>query len=269
MQKKSILAQGQNVAYRTYGKQSANPIVLLHGFCEDSLLWNPILPMLKGKRVVAIDLPGFGGSDSVPNTRMGSYSSAVKHVLDAEAITGCTLLGHSMGGYTALDFLEKYPNRIQGLGLIHAHPFEDSPEKKNIRRRSIKLIELGKKDMYLNMLFPDFFEQNFIQKHPNILRLLKRRALKFPKEGIIGALEAMMHRTAHTRTLEQCTCPVYYFLGGKDSLLPPIETNTMLQMPAVLDFHFLSEVGHMGMFEAPEVLAQSILEFHTFVLQRN
>ena len=54
----------------------------------------------------------------------------VKDTLDALGIARCTLVGHSMGGYVALAFCEKYPERLDGVVLLSSTPDADTDEKK-------------------------------------------------------------------------------------------------------------------------------------------
>ena len=62
-------------------------------------------------------------------------ADAVQAILEHEGITRCIVLGHSMGGYAALVFAEKYPDLLAAMGLIHSHPYEDSFERKEIRSK--------------------------------------------------------------------------------------------------------------------------------------
>ena len=77
---------------------------------------------------------------------MEYLADVVKNTLDALGIARCTLVGHSMGGYVALAFCEKYPERLDGVVLLSSTPDADTDEKKENRLREIKLVEAGKKD---------------------------------------------------------------------------------------------------------------------------
>ena len=97
--------------------------VLLHGYLESMLVWDDFVPYLyKQVRVITLDLPGHGISVvKGPVHTMEYLADVVKDTLDALGIARCTLVGHSMGGYVALAFCEKYPERLDGvvLSLIH------------------------------------------------------------------------------------------------------------------------------------------------------
>lgn len=106
--------------------------VLLHGYLESMLVWDDFVPYLyKQVRVITLDLPGHGISVvKGPVHTMEYLADVVKDTLDALGIARCTLVGHSMGGYVALAFCEKYPERLDGVVLLSSTPDADTDEKK-------------------------------------------------------------------------------------------------------------------------------------------
>ncbi len=151
----------RTIAYSTQGKGPA--IVLLHGFCEDSTIWSDFQSALAdaGFQVVCIDLPGFGGSEPIPHASIEQYAEAVEAVVGTLELSRFVLTGHSMGGYTALAFAEKHPERLAGLGLFHSHPYADSESKKEARRKNIQFIENHGHIMFVKQLMPMLFAPAF------------------------------------------------------------------------------------------------------------
>lgn len=220
--------------------------------------------MLENVPTICPDLPGFGTAPAPETSGMDVYTDAVLALLDSQSIEKCVLVGHSMGGYAALDFAEKYPERLAGLGLVHSHPYPDTPERRENRRRGIELISAGKKDQYVAQLFPALFPPAFAEANPDVLQALIRRAQTFPAEGIIAALESMMHRKNHEKTLENAPCPVLFIVGTDDGLLERPLAEAMTALPPVADIHILQGVGHMGMFEATEKMGAALRGFYEF-----
>lgn len=266
--KHTLIANGRRIASQINGRAKHPPLVLLHGFCEDSSVWNPLLPLLKGLRVIRVDLPGFGGSDLPAAAGMGSYADAVCTVLNELNISRCVMVGHSMGGYTALAFAEKYAERLAGFGLFHSHPLADTAVQIENRRRGIELLRSGKKATYVAQLFPTLFPPEFVAAHPNILDLLIRRGRRQPTEGIIAALQGMLGRPDRTAVLHEATVPVLFLLGGKDPLVPAGHREKMMPLPRVADIHLLPEIAHMGMFEAPDKTAEILRDFYSFCIKK-
>lgn len=257
-----LMANGRQIVTQINGRSRTLPLVLLHGFCEDHSVWDTFLPLLKGLRILRVNLPGFGGSDVPASAGMDTYADAVCAVLNDLGISRCVMVGHSMGGYTTLAFAEKYPERLAGFGLFHSHSLPDGPAQVENRRRGIALLEEGKKAAYVAQLFPTLFTPEFVRSHPERLAQLIARGRRQPTEGIIAALQGMMERPDRTAVLAAAKAPVLFLLGEFDSFVPAAHREVMLHQPAVAHIHLLPGVAHMAMFEAPEQAATIVKEFH-------
>ncbi|MBK9335165.1 MAG: alpha/beta hydrolase [Lewinellaceae bacterium] len=244
------------------------PLVLLHGFCEDASLWEPVLPLLSDGPVLRIDLPGFGGSDLPPAPGMEVYADAVCAILHELGITRCVLAGHSMGGYVALAFARAYPERLAGYTLVHSHPYPDTPERIENRRRGIEMLQAGKKDLYVAQLFPGLFAPAFAQTRPEVVDALVQTGQTQPTEGIIAALQGMIDRQNHLDTLRDSTCPVQFILGELDAIVPLEDALAAATIPSTVDIRVLSGVGHMGIWEAPQHTASALRDFWKFCAQQ-
>ena len=107
-----------------------NPtLVLLHAFPLDRDMWRPQLAGLSGATsIVAFDLPGFGAA---PVDESFSVDSAADRV--AAATTGPIVLGGlSMGGYVALAFARRHPERLAGLVLADTRATPTMPRARSI-----------------------------------------------------------------------------------------------------------------------------------------
>jgi pimeloyl-ACP methyl ester carboxylesterase len=266
--KHATLANSRRVAYFENEMAEGLPLVLLHGFCEDSSVWDEFIPRLGGLRIVRVDLPGFGGSDLPPASGMEFYADAVLAVLEKISIEKCVLVGHSMGGYAALEFAEKHPERLAGLGLFHSHPFKDSPERKEARQRGIEMLHSGKRDLYVAQLFPNLFAENFAKTNSQLVNALIDSGKRQSAEGITAALESMMARKNHEETLRRLTCPALFLLGAEDAIVPPDQGLQAAILPNIADLQMLEGVGHMGMFEAAEKCAEIVRRFWEFCANR-
>jgi pimeloyl-ACP methyl ester carboxylesterase len=262
--KHRLAFQQTQLSWYQDGPSAPVPLVLLHGFCEDASIWEDLLQRIPEIPVLRIDLPGFGDSGSVHTPDVSQYANGVLAVLDEAQVQQCVLVGHSLGGYVALAFAQQYPERLKGLGLYHSHPFADTPERVAARRRGIELLQSGKKDLYVSQLFPGLFTPDFVEKHPDIVQKLIKNGQKQSSEGIIAALEVMIHRPDHTETLRNITCPLLLLLGATDPLISLQDTLKAALPAAALSVSILPGVAHMGMFEAPEACSQIVAQFWQF-----
>ncbi len=237
------------------------PLVLLHGFCEDSAVWKGILPGLSDLPVIAADLPGFGASDLPSAADISYYAEAVVQALDTLGVTRFYLMGHSLGGYVALEILAGHGDRLAGMGLVHSHPLADGPERLDARQRGMELIRSGRKDLYVSQLFPGLFAPAYARAHPEVVQALTENGCRQSAEGITAALQAMMGRKDHRDTLRNAACPVLFIAGTEDMLIPAEVTWSSALLPATARVEILPGVGHMGMFEAPERVTDAIRVF--------
>ena len=137
--KKQLLYQNNRIVYAVEG--AGKPVMLVHGFGEDSSVWVNQIPFLKDHfQLIIPDLPGSGESAMVDDMSMEGMAEVLKAVADKETNELFTLIGHSMGGYITLAFAEKYSNRLNGFGLFHSTAFADSEEKKATRQKGIEFI---------------------------------------------------------------------------------------------------------------------------------
>lgn len=237
-------------------------LVLLHGFCEDSSVWSELLPHLSGVPTLCLDLPGFGAAPLPAEPSMEIYARSVRDALDAAGLEKCVLVGHSMGGYVALEFAARWPECLAGLGLFHSHPYADPPERREVRLRGLEMLRSGKKDLYVAQLFPGLFAPAFAEARPDVVNTLIVNGKKQPAEGIAAALESMMQRRDHQDTLRHLPCPALFLLGAEDALVPLDAGLHAATLPDQTDVRVLSGVGHMAMFEATEVAARAVSEFY-------
>lgn len=266
---KVINLENMNMAYYSKGRGPA--IVLVHGFCEDSTIWNDFkTDLLEEKyRVVCIDLPGFGGSDTIENTSISKMAELIGAVVDQLSLDQFILIGHSMGGYVSLAYAEKHPDRLLGLGMFHSQSAADSEEKKVGRQKGIDFIKAHGHILYVKQLIPKLFADRFAKSQSFLVDKLIYKASKYQAKGIINALEAMMNRPDRSEVLEKFKKPVLFIIGKEDGAIP--ETNSLAQthLPAQASIHLLDKVGHMGMFEAKKQTQKIVRQFVNFCLEQN
>lgn len=101
-------------------KGKGKPVILIHGWNCSIPFWDQnINEFSKNYCIYALDLPGFG--DSPPTLKhysINEYTELLKDFMGKLNIKKTVLVGHSMGGAIALDFIEKYPNKVEKLVLI-------------------------------------------------------------------------------------------------------------------------------------------------------
>lgn len=109
---------GDRVAYRDEGDGEA--VLLIHGMARSSETWRAVLPRLAKKyRVVAPDLLGHGESAKPRGDySLGAFAVWLRDLLDELGIVSATVVGHSLGGGVAMQFVYQHPDYCRRLVLI-------------------------------------------------------------------------------------------------------------------------------------------------------
>lgn len=116
------------LSFREFG--NGIPLVILHGLYGSSDNWISIARELSGRfRVILPDQRNHGLS---PHHKLHSYDSMsddLNKLIDKLGIKHFFLVGHSMGGKTAMWYASKWPEKLAGLMIIDISPFKQSIEK--------------------------------------------------------------------------------------------------------------------------------------------
>jgi len=240
----------QNTTIRFEDKGEGKTVVLLHGYLESLDIWDSFADELsENYRVITIDLLGHGKSGVVSETHsMELMADAVFEVVKYLEIEKCTLIGHSMGGYVAMAFLEKYETYLEGLSLFHSTPLSDSEPTKILREKTISEIRNGKKIEICKNHVPKTFAKNNTEKYIQEIGFGKIIALNTPDEGIIAALNGMKQRKNRVELLKNTKIPFLYILGKKDNFIPS-NILSHFELPCSATIGVLDNSGHQGYIE--------------------
>lgn len=249
-----------SIAYSDEG--SGKAVVLLHGFLENSSMWQHLVPTWKEKnRIICIDLLGHGQTSCIGYLHtMEDMADAVYFVLHYLKIKKATIIGHSMGGYVALAFAELYPESISGLLLLNSTAVADSLEKVANRDRAILAVKKNYKTA-VSMAIANLFSPLNRERLSSEIEYAKREALKTPLQGIIAAQEGMKIRKDRQILLHTTAFPKMLILGEKDTILDYESTKEQVVNTSVKLVTFND--GHMSHFENKEELEQVVVDFLT------
>jgi 3-oxoadipate enol-lactonase len=242
------------VGYDSLG--SGETLVLVHAFPFDRRMWrDQALSLSTERRIVTIDLPGFGEShplEEVPT--VDTFADQIVALLDHLGIEKAAVGGLSMGGYVALAFAANHAHRLQGLVLCDTRAAADSAETKAARGLAINLVkEQG---------VPEYLERQLAKllspKATHEVRTEVRRLGNQSVEGVIAGLQVLRDRPDRTKLLTQITCPTLLIVGEEDAISFPEE---MAAMAAAIPGSRLIRIpgaGHLANLENPEAFAEAL-----------
>lgn len=261
MTSKQLVFQNTTQHYRVTGEGKL--VVLLHGFGEDSSIWDDIAVALTGNyRLLIPDLPGTGASAAIAGANIGleTYAEIIKQILTTENCTQCTMIGHSMGGYITLAFAEKYPEMLHAIGLFHSSAYADDETKIETRKKAIAFIKDNGVNAFLKTSTAGLFKD--AEKSKTEIEQLIEKGNAFTPDTLIQYYEAMIQRPDRTEILKTFSGPVMFMLGSHDKAVPFEQGLEQSHLPALSHVFILRESGHMGMIEEAE---KSLLNLEHFL----
>lgn len=124
-------AAGAQIHLRELGDPGAPPVVWLHQTASSSAMWQRVLPLLPDVRHLALDSPGFGGSDPLPGTPgIAAYAERLLEAVVALTDQPALLVGHHTGAVIAGEMAALRPDLFRGLVLIGCVVIADDAEQR-------------------------------------------------------------------------------------------------------------------------------------------
>jgi len=254
--KHRVGGQGFDLGFEESG--SGSPVVLLHPFPFDRRIWAPTVATLASSyRVISVDARGFGETPLVGPYAIADLAEDLAALLDALDLSEATVVGLSMGGYTALAFAHLHRARVTGLVLADTRAAADTPAVSQSRQDAIALIRSAGAAAYLDKSIPRLLSPN---AQPALLD--SARALAETRtSSLTAALEALRDRPDRSGELGAIACPTLVMCGADDQVIPVEEMRLMSQSIPGARFVKLDGAGHLANLEAPPAFNQTLVEF--------
>lgn len=253
------MADAMQLAYEERG---SGPVLLfVHGFPLDRTMWiGQLAGLAKLRRCVAVDLRGHGLSeDPTP----GAYSmdvfaddlAATMDELGADKVDVC---GLSMGGYVALAFWRRHPDRVRSLILCCTKAEADSPEGKAGRDALAAMARAKGTQALFDALLEKMFKKSPAE---DVVESCRRMIVGTPAEVAVADLEAMRDRPDSVETLGTITVPAMWIAAEEDVIMPldaaratagKIPNGRFVEIPAA---------GHMAPMENPDAVNAALRDF--------
>ncbi len=258
---KTINFRTTRLRYKTSG--NGKDLILLHGYLESIEIWDNIFDDLsKLYRVTAIDLLGHGESGIVDEkSSMELMAEAVKSVLDAEGITHCIVLGHSMGGYVMFALAEMYKELMDGLIIYHSICTADPEERKAIRIKTINDLKDGMREEIVRAFIPKTFAAENVILFTEAISMSTKNSLRMSEESIIATLRGIMERANRCSVIQNSSIPILSVIGVKDLFISFEVSNSQAELSNNVQKLILENTGHMGHIEEKINFLNGIVSF--------
>lgn len=265
-----ITIDGMEVHYRDEGfKIDTLPLVLIHGTGSSLHTFDAWATAMKNeKRVVRMDLPGFGLTGPFPDRHysMINYVNFIEHFLSSKGIKKCILAGNSLGGQIAWQFTIKNPNIVDKLILIDAAGYPLESKSVPIAFKMARTPILNK---VLTYITPRFMVKASIENvyadkkkvtDPLVDRYFKMTLRQGNRQALVDRMTMGTDTTAH-HLIKNIQQPTLVLWGEQDLLIPTKSAYRFHNDLPNDTLVILKNMGHVPMEESPQESLAVLLQF--------
>lgn len=248
--------------FQSYGQ--GPPLIILHGLLGASGNWHTLNSRVFAQHfeVFALDQRNHGRSPHSPVFDYPTLAADVRDFMDQQGIIQAHLLGHSMGGKTAMQFALTCPDRLQKLIVVDIAPRAYAPRHTVIfdALRSLDLTRLGSRkeiDDALATTIPEAAVRQFLMKN------LERDGQgayrwKMNLDALYQNYDQISRGLAHEGSYEG---PTLFVRGGRSDYIQDTDRDTILHHFPKAEHITIPEAGHWVHAEAPGPFADAVLSF--------
>lgn len=231
-------------------------------------MWDDSVKHLKEDYTcICVDLPGFGQSPVQVDISMSQIAEQLHKSLASMDMQSYVLLGHSMGGYVALEFASMFPDKLDGLGLLHSTANPDSIENTEGREKTIAFLDQADLETYGKLFAPNLFAPQH-RENARWVKDAQDMVGQSSNKALQEAMKAMIRRKDHNALLRQLDVPVFFLVGRHDAMVP---MNDMLKQAASCKQSMtclLNDAGHLAMVENPVKYKQAVNDYLLWVYRK-
>ncbi len=250
------------------------PLVFVHGLSGSWPNWLEQLPAFAaGRRVIAMDLPGFGHSP-MPREQItiAGYARTVDGLLDALGVQEpAAVVGNSMGGFISAELAINFPQRVERLVLVSAAGI--STYNHRGATRALPTIRRGERIVAAYAGWVAAHAEatarrpglrnaalGFVNAHPSRLpaAVAAEQIRGAGKPGFVQALAANLNYDFSHR-LGEIACPTLIVWGDRDRVITPRDADRFAELIPGSRKVVFEDTGHLAMLERPAAF-NSLLE---------
>jgi pimeloyl-ACP methyl ester carboxylesterase len=267
-----VMFRGRWIQYLDIGQGPV--VVLVHGLASAWPVWfRNISELAAEHRVVAVDLPGFGGSDNFAGrVEIDNYVDALIQLLDRLEVQRVKMIGHSLGGIIAGQFAAQHPSRTEALVLVATAV---SPRRHQVLLlrglvASIALFNHGRLPLFGVAVraamaaapLRRFLLRPIVHDPAAVSRELAADMMTGAgnSPGATAALKAAL-RAVRQQDLRAVACPTLIVGGACDRLAPAASLDDLASAIVGARKEVMAEAGHHPMFERPEAFNALVCRF--------
>jgi len=252
------------VHFEAYG--SGPPVILIHGWTQAWNTWRSTIETFGDRyRMYAPDLWGFGESDKDRRQtfEVDDFVELIPQFMDALGIIKVPIMGHSMGGTTALGVALKYPDRVKKVAVVGSpvNGISLSPFLHLAGTRLIATLMLAGPNAPLLRIFLKLWSPFVTPSDPNLFyNMAIGNSSGFSLNSFFSSISSL-GRTNYTSRLKEITMPALGVYGGKDVVVNPGQVKYFRGPIPGAKSVWIPKAGHFPMWDTPTEFYAAFNEF--------
>jgi pimeloyl-ACP methyl ester carboxylesterase len=248
-----------------YVRKGTGPsLLLLHGLGSSIYSWSEVIDGFARRHdVVALDLPGFGGSDAPADLTLRRLVVVVPAVMDRLGVERASLIGNSLGGAVAALLAVELPVRVERLVLIDSAGFNFSREKRPALLRLVGAVPAGVLERLpvRRALTRAALRQVFFDRSKLTDERVEEYVAPLQRPGAVRSLGSLLSSReagagAFGELLARISAPTLILWGNEDRWVPVADADRFAGAIAGSRTIILKRCGHLPQEERPaETLA--------------
>ncbi|MBL8010608.1 MAG: alpha/beta fold hydrolase [Flavobacteriales bacterium] len=239
-------------------------LLLVHGFPQDATLWDGTAAELRDRAdVITPDLRGFGSDDrEVPSVlSMDMLARDLADLLDQRGVHRAVIGGLSMGGYVALAFAERWPQRVQALVLCNTRSTADPDEVRQARSATAETAFTKGTALIARGMMPKLLSASTRRERPGLATRVEAMMARQRPASVAAAALGMAARPDRTAVLQGLQAPVLIITGEADELMPLPTSEAMRAAAADARLVVIPGAGHLSNMERPDAFHRAVRDF--------
>ncbi|MBL7875607.1 MAG: alpha/beta hydrolase [Cyclobacteriaceae bacterium] len=252
-----------SVSYTDSGNEKDYPVIFIHGFPLNKSMWeNQRNEFWNKYRVITYDLRGYGNSESgFKKISIALFATDLLHFMDALGLNKVILCGFSMGGYIALQAMEKFPERIAGLALANTQCQADTQKAKEKRIKTCDIIRQKGLELFADELLKGFFYTGSEKENSKSILEIRRVIEGTSVEVVCDSLMALANRKETCQGLDRIDVPTLIMAGKEDTVIPLEKSEFMKTKIKGATLHIISDAAHLSNVDNPLEFNRHLSQF--------
>lgn len=263
--RKSI--NGGVISYFENERQQKPTLVFLHPFPFNKNIWEAQINYFeKDYHVIAPDFRGFGNSPvGYKSLSVDLLADDLQLLLDSIDVSKAIICGLSLGGYVALNFVNKYPDMVQALVLADTQCREDTKLEITNRYKTVDEIIAYGLHYFSEILLAKLVSNQSFRFNAGLMRKLKEMIYTGKKDAVVFTILALARRDDTCKILTAIDKPTLVMVGEEDKITPVNEARYLHENIRGSVLRIIPNAGHLSNVDNASMFNENMASYLDYI----